>query len=78
MSSGDAEGSGWWGSYQEVQGFEVRLVARLWMMMRSMAARIVHQSSSCERVTSVVVVLLEPASKQGPKLVSKVHGDKRR
>jgi hypothetical protein len=78
MSSRDAEGSGWWGSYQEVRGFEVHLVARLWRMMRSTVARIVHRSSSCGRVTSVVVVLLDLASKQGPKLVSKVRGDKRR
>jgi hypothetical protein len=78
MSTGDAEGSGRWGSYQEVQGFEVRLVARLWRMMRSTAAKIVRRSSSCGRVVSVVVVLLKPASNQGPNLVSKVHEDKRR
>jgi hypothetical protein len=53
-------------------------VVRLWRMMRSTTARIVRRSSSCGRVASVMVVLLKPASNQGPNLVSKVREDKRR
>jgi hypothetical protein len=41
----DAEGSERWCSYHEVQGIEVRLVARWWRMIQSTAARIVRRSS---------------------------------
>jgi hypothetical protein len=78
MNTGDAEGSGWWCSYQEVQGVEARLVARWWRMMRSTTARIVRWSSSCRWFALVVVVLLKPTNNQGPNLVSKVREDKRR
>jgi hypothetical protein len=69
---------GKWRCYQEVQEVEAKLVARLWRMMRSMAARIVRRSSSYGRVASVMVILLKPASNQGPILVSNMRGDKRR
>jgi hypothetical protein len=58
VASTERGGRRW--SYHGIREIEASLVARLWTMMRSKATRIIHRSSSCGRVASVMAVCSNP------------------